>query len=159
MKRGGGKKGLHQTISMIFENGKAPLKESNRENLNYSFCEWRSWKGIKKLEKLDGVRQALEACISTHTFTDPLKWAKHDSRYRKCIGKQIQFLFLFFLVWYSSGQVAGDNGVLSSSGKMKLFKEGNCSLLGSLLSREIPCCPQIFRKLQCYTYARKYLGH
>lgn len=131
---------------MIFENGKAPLKESKRENLNYSFCEWRSWKGIKKLDKLNGVRQVLEVWISTHTFTDPLKWPKHDSRYRKCIGKQIQFLFLFFLVWYSNEQVTGDNGILSSSGKIKLFKEGNCSVLDSLLSCEIPCWPPEFQK-------------
>lgn len=141
---------------MIFEDGKAPLKESKRENLNYSFCEWRSWQGIEELEKLDGVRQALEACcFSTHTFTDPLKWAKHRSKYRKCIGKQIQFLFLFFLVWYSSRQVAGDNDILSSSEMIKLFKEENCSVRGSLLSCEIPCCPQTSRKPQCYTCVRK----
>lgn len=59
---------------MIFENEKAPLKESKRENLNYSFYEWRLWQGIEKLEKMSGVRQALEACrFSTHTFTDSLK--------------------------------------------------------------------------------------
>lgn len=53
---------------MIFAYRKVPLKENRKENLNWFFYEWRSWKGIQKLEELGGVREILEAFASVHKY-------------------------------------------------------------------------------------------